>query len=165
MKILTVLTGALIIAGCAQGDASADRAGEDERDIAMVERMNQIPAKPIEPEPLTHAVSEAHDLSGAGCDFVPEGQSDPVLIALGGRAYFKLEDEMVVLTGDTAAQSMPYGGWSRYVGLTNWLEFSRDSSAQTAASEESWTAPGQLVIHDAKERVVYRASGAVECGA
>lgn len=74
------------------------------------------------------------------------------------RAAIKPGKEVVILASDPGSTRMPSGTWSHYVGKEHALTLTRQSPG---SDESNWT--GKLVITDAKDQVVYEATGLVQC--
>lgn len=163
--LILIASASLAAAACSQEAPPVDKAREDAADVAQVQRMNQIPVIPITPQEVTFKDIEQNDLFGMGCTFTPPGGADPVFVGQEKKGWLKLEGQIVELTSDRSSEKMPYKSWTKYIGLENWLTLSRDGAAQTPSGSETTDAPGEIVIHDAADKVVYRKAGTVSCGA
>lgn len=157
------LSSSLLIAACSAG--APEEAVSDASAIAMVEELSEPSVVPIAPQPITFEDIEKNDLFGAGCAFVAPGATEPILLTQNEKGWFKLEGRIVELSSDRSSDPMPFATWSKYVGLDNWLTLSRDNAQEQQTGDEVASAPGELVIHDANEHVVFRSVGEVECGA
>ena len=151
------------LAGCAD-EPPSDPAADAEA-IAKAERMSAPPRIMIEPQPITFADIEENDLFGAGCNAMIEGADDPVFLAQEKKGWIKLEGRIVELTSDRSSDPLPYDTWTKYIGLENWLEMERDAARKTRSGDETVAAPGEIVIHDSADRVVFRSNASIDCGA
>ncbi|WP_157083212.1 hypothetical protein [Novosphingobium lentum] len=160
---LLLLTGA-----CHGGDYDkAQQAARDARDIAAVNAANNVkpPPQPLAPQPILYPDIEQGQLHGTGCAFVADGGGmGAVAMTQDKRAAIKLKDVLVILASDPGSTRMPEHSWSRYVGKQYALTLTRvDSGGGKAGSDAQF--PGQLVITDPYDQVVYQAKGLVQCRA
>ncbi len=167
MRAHVILAALLACAACSQPQASATKAQTDAQDVAQVERLNTPPAIPIEPQPITMADLERYDLFGVGCYFLDRrGDKPPMLfLAADEKGWLKLGGEMVQFSSDRSSIQLPYLSWSKYVGLARTVELDRKASAARSTGPETETAPGTIIIRDERDQVVFKRSGAIECGA
>jgi hypothetical protein len=167
MRLIAILAGALICAACSPPQGEATSAASDARDVAQVERLSTPPAMPLTPQPITFADLEKYDLFGVGCYFLDgKGDKAPMLfLAADEKGWLKLESEMVELSADRSSTELPYLSWSKYVGLARTVELQRNGAAARSTGPETETAPGTIIIQDAKGRVVFKRSGSIDCGA
>lgn len=166
-RTLVALAGAaFVLAGCGQdpeqqAERKAENAAEVARDVAMVERMNRVEAKPILPQGFSADDIARYDL-GRGCEFRIQGGDDaPVFVAQRERGYLKIDGELQTLAAKGGSAELPGGARSIYVGLDHWIELV--AQAGEGGDEQSW--PSRLVIHDSQERVAYDKLGRVACDA
>ena len=145
----------------------ASKEASDAKAVAQVERLSTPPAMPLSPQPITFADIEKHDLFGAGCYFLDgKGEKLPMLfLASEAKGWLKLEGEIVELSADRSSTEQPYLSWSKYVGLAQTVQLERNSAAARPTGPETETAPGTITIRDASDRVVFKRSGAIDCGA
>lgn len=164
MRSFPVLTLALAASGC--GDEPEPSASEAARAVAMVERAQERhpPVEPMKPQAVTRADIGKAEFFGAGCGFAPDGQKEAVLYTGEARGLIKLEGELVVLAADSGSAEFPYGTREAYTGRSFELRLIKAPGEGAPASEESVWWPSQLTVLDQWDRVLYRASGSLECG-
>ena len=162
MKYLAAVA-LLTLFGCSE-EPRSDPAADAEA-VAKAERMSAPPRIMLDPQPITFADIEENDLFGAGCSAIVEGADDPVFYGQDKKGWIKLEGQIVELTADKSSPELPYMAWEKYIGLENWLTIKREGGSETQTGEEVTSAPGQIVIHDYKDRVVFRSAASIECGA
>ena len=129
----------------------------DRHAIAMAEEMSEPPAMPISPEPITRTEVRQLNLPSGGCRFMLPSSADPVLLAQAKKGWIKLDGKIVELVSDRTSLPLPDGAWSKYIGLANWLTIALDRKGAPGG--------GEIVIHEARDRVVFRARGTLECAA
>lgn len=56
---------------------------------------------------------------------------------------------------------LPGGARSTYVGLASWIDLVRLPDDGSGSDGLNW--PARLVVHDAQERVAFRADGSMTC--
>jgi hypothetical protein len=161
------LFAALLASACSSPDVPVRNPASDARAIAKVERLNTVPAMAIAPQPITFADIERNDLFGAGCYFLDgSGEARTMLfLASDQKGWLKLEGRIVALSADRGSDKLPYSTWTKYVGLANTVRLTRDAVGERQTGPETASAPGTIVIRDAKDRTVYKRSGIIECGA
>lgn len=156
----TALIALLSLSAC-DLTSPEERAAADARDVAAVEAANKRlpPAKALTPQPILFPDIRAASLYDPGCAFVAEGGGlGAIVMTEAKRAAIKPGKDVVILASDPGSTQMPSGTWSRYVGKENALTLTRQSPG---SDESNWT--GKLVITDAKDQVVYEATGLVQC--
>ncbi|MEE4450027.1 hypothetical protein [Novosphingobium resinovorum] len=157
---MAVLAIALaLLAGCGEEDP-AKRAAEDAHDVAMVERMSREPFKPIVPIPITQTDIARYGLDKPGCRFGKKGQA-PVFIATRDEAFMRVGGDLKRYAARDLAADLPGGARTTYVGLSSWVDLVRQPDAGVPSDQYTW--PARLIVHDAQERVAYRADGTVTC--
>ncbi|MEZ5744405.1 MAG: hypothetical protein R3D89_11955 [Sphingomonadaceae bacterium] len=154
----------LALTGCVKVEERSTPA-EDAQAVAKVERLSTPPVLPITPQPITFPDIEENNLFGAGCAALVEGVKDPIFLGSDEQGWLMLEGEIVRLSADQSSESLPFAAWSKYIGQENWLTITRDAEEEQQTGDEVWSAPGEIVIHDFADRVVYRARASIECGA
>lgn len=157
----------LACAACSPPQGEAAKAASDQHAVAETERLNTPPAIPVDPQPITMADLERYDLFGVGCYFLDgKGDKAPMLfIGHDDKGWFKLEGEMVELSSDRSSTELPYLSWSKYVGLARTVQLDRDEALARSTGPETETAPGTIIVRDERDQVVFKRSGAIECGA
>lgn len=166
--VVSLLALMVMLAACADEPSPAEKAREDARAIAMVERAQNTapPPVPIEPQPITAADIEKNNLYGAGCSLVPVTQpgGDPVLIANERRALMKLGGRFVTFAADPGSGPLALGARSHYVGKAQSLFVQKTPGDGTRLGEESIRWDGSVVVRDAHDQLVYTTSGEIICG-
>jgi len=164
-KAMAVLLGFWFLSGCGGEQEAKSKAAEDAEDVAMVERMNRTPFKPIRPEPFTSDDLDRYDLGRAGCVFRPgeNPQEPPLFVTQQDRGYIKIAGRLQPLAAKAGSAELPAGARSTYVGLDNWIELVSQAGPESSqpAGTQAW--PSRLVIHDAEERVAFDSRGHVFC--
>lgn len=156
----TALITVLALSSCNR-PSPEERAAADARDVAAVEAANKQrpPAKLITPQPILFPDIRAASLYAPGCAFVAEGGGlGAIVMTEAKRAAIKPGKDVVILASDPGSTQMPSGTWSRYAGKEHALTLTRLSPG---AVDSNWTA--KLVITDARDQVVYDATGLVQC--
>jgi hypothetical protein len=166
-KAMMLLAGLAVLGGCGAKDQPQRKQADDARDIAMVERMNQTPFRPIQPEPFTADDLARYGLAGDGCTFRRGERADDqaLFVAQQDRAYIKVGGVVTPLAVKGGSAELPSGAHSTYIGLDSWIELVAQAGQeeQGRAGNRSW--PSRLVIHDAAQRVAFDARGQVSCDA
>lgn len=165
-KAIGVLLGLAFLSGCGGGDREAQRkASDDAKDVALVEKLNRVPFKPILPEPFEAEDIARYDLARSGCMFRPGDNPNekPLFVAQEDRGYLKIEGKLYPLSVKSGSAELPSGAHSTYIGTQNWIELVAQAGDQgtTVNGAQSW--PSRLVIHDSSERVGFDAVGQVRC--
>ena len=163
-----LLPALFLLTGCGSGDDDKRTTASDDRDIAMVEKaqMQLPPVQSVQPQPITLAESQAHNLFGAGCVFVPQADAtDPILVTNTQRAAVKLDGKVQLLASDTGGEAMPLGTWAHYVGKTHSLTIGKAAGEGADAGEGGTRWDGTVTIRDADDRIAWRGDGLLECGA
>lgn len=166
-RTVWAMVGLALLAGCGEDTPPQAKAVDDAKDVAMVERMNQPPFRPIRPEPFTAADIGQYDLARAGCMFRPGDKESeaPLFIAQHDRGYLKIEGKLLPLAVRTDSAELPAGAHSTYIGTQNWVELVAQAGDGGAGSGPGKAWPSRLVIRDANERVAFNAIGQVSCAA
>ena len=101
------------LSGCGPAAPSEAQKRSDAADVAAVEAIQKVapPIRPITLQPITLAEIEAKNLSGAGCSFSTASPSQPLALALVGRALIKLDDHIDMLISDNGGTRLEAGAW------------------------------------------------------
>ncbi|WP_159975647.1 MULTISPECIES: hypothetical protein [unclassified Novosphingobium] len=163
-KTVVVLAALAFLAGCGK-ENPAQEASEDARDVAMVEKMSKAPFKPILPIAITGEDIERYGLDKPGCSF-RKGQgankaADPLFIAGKDEGFMRVGADLKRFSAKDVSADLPGGARSTYVGLSSWIDLVRLPDAGTGGNDLNW--PARLIIHDAQERVAFRADGTMTC--
>jgi hypothetical protein len=161
----TVLAGAVLLTGCGDSKNAATSPQDAERDVAMVERMNQTPFKAIRPQPFTRDDLARYDLERAGCMFRPgdKGDAPPLFVAQQDRGYLKVDGTLQPLSVKSGSAELPSGAHSTYMGLDSWIELVAQAGEEGLLPDGRQAWPSRLVIHDAEQRVAFDVRGRVSC--
>jgi hypothetical protein len=165
-KAMVVTVLALVaLSGCGGGKSQAKKAAHDAQDVALVEKLNKVPFKPIRPEPFTADDIDRYDLARSGCMFRPgeNPAEQPLFVAQADRGYLKIDGKLEPLAVKGGSAELPSGAFSTYIGMSNWIELVAQAGNQGSGpgGKDSW--PSRLVIHDASERVAFDSLGQVSC--
>lgn len=163
-KTLVTLAALAFLAGCGK-ENPAQEAAEDARDVAMVEKMNQAPFKPTLPIAITGEDVERYGLDKPGCVF-RKGQGaakaeDPIFIAGKDEGFMRVGTDLKRFSAKDVSADLPGGARTSYVGLSSWIDIVRLPDAGTGSDGLTW--PARLIVHDAQERVAFRADGTMTC--
>lgn len=162
MRRYAIVMAALgILTGCGQ-ETPAEQAAEDARDIAMVERMSREPFKPIVPIAITPEDIDGYGLDKPGCSFAKDkAGTGPIFIATSTEGFMRIGRDFKRFAAKGTSADLPGGARTTYVGLSSWVDIVRLPDEGTASDADTW--PARLIIHDAQERVAYRADGIMRC--
>lgn len=162
---LAALLGVVLVSGCHGDEAPRHKAADDARDVAMVQRMNQTPFRPIRPEPFSADDLAQYDLARSGCAFRPGNNPDepPLFVAQSDRGFLKLGGVLKPLAVKTGSAELPSGAHAIYMGMDNWIELVAQAGGEGAGPDGKKAWPSRLVIHDAEQRVAFNAAGQVSC--
>lgn len=161
MMAASALLAGMPLAGCDKADPTQGAAA-DARDVAMVERMNREPFRPIVPGAIGPTEVARYGLDRPGCRFRKGGVGDPLFIATGDVGFMRVGDAVQRYAAKGESAVLPGKARSTYVGLASWIDLARLPDSGTGGNQERW--PARLIIHDAQERVAYTADGVVTCG-
>lgn len=148
------------LSACGEEGASHDPA-KAARDVAMVEKMSKEPFKPILPVVITQVDIERYGLDKPGCSFHKNRDKDPLFIAGKDEAFMRVGAELKRFSAKDVSADLPGGARSTYVGLASWIDLVRLPDDGSGSDALNW--PARLIVHDAQERIAYRADGRVNC--
>jgi hypothetical protein len=163
-----VFLAVLAVCGACSPSGSQEReAVSAAKAVAEVERLSTPPAMPLTPQEITFSDIEKYDLFGAGCYFLDgSGAKAPMLfLASDEKGWLKLDGEMIQFSADRSSTELPYLSWSKYVGLARSVQLDRTSAAARSTGPETESAPGEITVRDERDRVVFKRSGSIDCGA
>lgn len=163
--LAATLLALALLGGCGDDKASQPKVVDDARDVAMVQRMNQAPFRPIRPQPFTAEDLAQYDLARNGCTFRPGNKPDepPLFVAQSDRGYLKLAGVLQPLSVKSGSAELPSGAHATYVGLDNWIELVAQAGGEGVGPDGKTAWPSRLVIHDAEQRVAFNVVGQVSC--
>ena len=164
-KTIGVLLGVALLGGCGKHEEPKPRINDDAQAVAMVERMNQAPVKPIQPQPLTPEDLARYGLAQSGCAFRPgdDPGAAPLFVGQADRGFLKVEGVLQPVVAKSGSAELPSGAHSTYVGLDGWIELLAQAGEDGKGADGTQTWPSRLVIHDAQQRVSFNAIGRVSC--
>lgn len=162
MKVmfLSAVIAGVLVSGC-KDNQSRRKAAQDAKDVAMVERMSREPFKPIVPMPIAETDVTRYGLDRASCAFRKPGEADPIFLGGSDEGFLRIGDDLKRFAAKQDSAQFPGNAKSGYIGLTSWIDISRQPDAGTDGSQTNW--PARLVIHDSLERVAFMADGTMTC--
>lgn len=168
-----VLLCPLLLAACGEPELPPEqREMAEERAIAAVEAAQTIPPVPVTPEPILSADIERYDLFGAGCNFMPaDGMAQspdgegPLVVAMGGAGYIKVDGEIHRLAPDAGSPELPVGARGKYDGREYALILDLASEEGERSGMETIDYPARLELHDSRDQTVFAVNGTAQCGA
>ncbi|VWX51499.1 hypothetical protein [Novosphingobium sp. 9U] len=165
MRAWLAVLGVAVLAGCDGNDDPQHKAADDAHDVALVERLNQPPFKPVLPQAFTTEDIARYDLARAGCMFRPGNKADeaPLFVAQEDRGYLKIDGKLRPLAVKSGSAELPSGAHSTYIGTSNWIELVAQAGGEGSGPGGAKAWPSRLVIHDANERVAFDSLGQVSC--
>ena len=178
MRVLLVLAGTALLAGCGDDVSPDEQAAADERDIAMVENANKAmpPLRLVSPEPILLPDIERYDLLGEACSYAPGTSLGARVIAREADAFMKIDGEIERFAADPGARELPMHTRSVYNSKDYSLVLALGDGGSEAAGEgntesASPTSPtdgrsnheGSVTLRDAYGRVVYEGVGLAQC--
>lgn len=167
MKAWLAVLSVAALAGCGGDKDPQRKAADDAHDVALVERLNQPPFKPVLPQAFTAEDIARYDLARSGCMFRPGNKPDepPLFVAQEDRGYLKIEGKLRPLAVKSGSAELPSGAHSTYIGTSNWIELVAQAGGEGRGPDGAKAWPSRLVIHDANERVAFDSLGQVSCNA
>lgn len=159
-KTILVLAGFALLSGC-KGENSADDGATQAKDVAMVERMSKEPFQPIIPAAITSDDVARYGLDKPGCTFRKGESKDALFVAGKDEGFMRIGPDLKRYSAKEASADLSGGARSSYVGLGSWVDFVRLPDGDTGGGETKW--PARLIVHDAQERVAFRADGMMTC--
>ncbi|MEZ5682509.1 MAG: hypothetical protein R3E14_14565 [Erythrobacter sp.] len=152
----------LSLAACSSEPNEAERKAA----VAEVEANQEAPAEVLEPRPILYPDIEKNGLYGAGCSFAPDGGGlGAVALAMADEGYMKRGEEILQFAADKGSDELPYLARRKYDGKDYSFSLDLDRDSEAPSGEETSDYSGTLTVRDGKDRVVYSATGIVQCGA
>lgn len=147
---------AALLTAC-QSPSPEEQAAADARAVARVEAAQEMkpPVQPVMPEPVPLTARKVFKLSEAGCDFRsdPQPGAEPLLIAGRAKAVLRINGQPAILAADSGSPELPFGARVKYSGRQHWAQLTREPA----------TGEGTLILRDRYDRVVYAATGPLDC--
>lgn len=171
MRAITILA-LLALAACTPDPSPAEKAAQDARDVAAVERASRMrpPPENLVPEPITPADMEARDLFGGRCAMMHPSGAHAVAFGMRDDGYFKREGELVRLGADKGSPQQPFQSWVKYDGREYAMRLRilgerEGTESQSVADGAKGTGeyPGELVIRDRFDRPIFEMRGTIRC--
>lgn len=159
---LVISLGVLALAACSSEPDEAERQAA----VAEVVANQEAPPEVLEPRPILYPEIEKYGLYGAGCNFAPdEGGLGAIALAMADEGYMKRGEEILHFAADKGSDELPYLARRKYDGKDYSFSLELDRASGAPSGEETSDYSGALTVKDGKDRVVYRATGIVQCGA
>lgn len=158
-KIMVLATLSLL-AACQKQDPVEEFA-EDQKDVAMVERMSRPPFRPVIPKPITEVDMARYGLGHRGCLFTAKGGKAPIFVAGPDEGFMHTAGDLDRYAARTSSAELAGKARSTYTGLDNWIDIIRLPDAGTGSSDVHW--PARLMLHDPQKRVAFMADGMMDC--
>lgn len=139
-----LIAATLLLGACAEELSPAERAAQDERAIAMVEKANSaLPRlREVVPEPIMLPDIESHAMLGAACNYAPGTSLATRVIARPVDAFIKLDGEILRLAADPGSRALPAGSRSLYDGREHTLQLLIEEGSASESDEEIAAATG-----------------------
>lgn len=165
LPIIASLGATLTLVACAPEQTAEQKAAADAADIAAVERAQQVPPEPIDPQPIAFADIEKNDVFGASCSFIPEtGGTDPIVLAMERAGWMKIKGEMMRFAPDAGSAALPLGARGRYTGTKYAYTLDIAEGEGKQAGSETMDFPARFVVTDERDQIAYEANGTAQCG-
>lgn len=165
MRAAAILPLALLAAACAEdGRSPAEKARQDDADVAAVKAAQVPPPSPVTPERILYPDIERYKLHGAGCNFAPEGSMAAIALAQPAHGYMKIDGKLEAFAPDAGSGDGPLGTKGKYTaGAWSFvLDLAEEEGKQSGS--ETVNFPARLVLRNDRDQIVYEASGVAQCG-
>lgn len=165
MRVALILSLALATAACGEPEMSpAEKARQDEADVAAVKAAQVPPAAPVNPDPILYPDIEKYDLFGAGCNFAPKGSIGAIAFAQPAHGYMKIDDKLVAFAPDAGSGDLPLGAKGKYTagGYSFTLDVAQEEGEQVGS--ETVDFPAKFVLRNDRDQIVYESMGLAQCG-
>jgi hypothetical protein len=161
----SILIALAALAAC-KGDPPPDeRAAEDQRDVAMVERANNAlpPLEEVVPEPLTAGDIERYDLLGEACSYAPGTSLAMRVFARQADAFVKIGKEVERFAADPGSRELPQHSRSLYNSKNYSLRLIITGTGNPSG-QDKLDYDGHVELRDVHGRVIYEGTGLARCG-
>ena len=156
-----VLLAAIGLAACGGEPDAGEQDIIDQQAISEVEQANAAspPLEEVVPDPILYPDIERHDIYGATCSYAPGTSLGARVIARQADAFMKIDGEIVRFAADPGARQLAMETRSLY----NSREYSLRLDLKGEPGEGG-TLEGEIALRDRYDRIVYRGTGAAQCG-
>lgn len=162
MRTYILSLACLAVAACEAQPEPVDKAAQDARDVAMVEKAQKMrpPPEDLIPEIITDADLEEKDVLGGFCAMQHPSGLHYLAVVRPDDGWIKLDGELVRLSPDKGSPQQPYGTWAKYDGR----EYSMRMRVTAGDAEmEPGASPGELLVRDSFDREVFSISSQIDC--
>ena len=165
MRLAPIAIAALLAASCGKDEPSpAEQARMDEADVRAVEAAQVPPPTPIEPDRITMADIEKHDMFGAGCSFAPGKSIAAIALLQEERGFMKIDGSVVRFAPDAGSGDLPLGAKGKYTGGAWSFVLDVASEEGRQSGSETIDYPARFVLRNDHDQVVFEADGTAQCG-
>ena len=155
MRRKLALVVVLALAAC--HEPAEKRARQDAEAVMAVEKIQQVepPLLELKPEPLGVRDLKVTGLTGAGCAFRAgdDGAAEPIVRTNDKAAIMKLMGGIVAFASDPGGTKLPSGSWTHYVGKAHSMRLEPGAEG----------GPATFTLRDPQDRVVFSATGRLDC--
>lgn len=106
---------------------------------------------------------ERYEIYGASCAYAEGTSLGAKVIAQNEDAFMKLNGEVIRFIADPGSSELPYGSRSAYTGDAYSLDLDISGDGMQSG-EEVMEYAGTIELRDGNGEVIYRVTGAVQCG-
>lgn len=159
----------MLVTLTACGPSAEEQAREDAEAIAAVNAaQNRIPPiKALAPQQFTAEDFARMDDKGASCAFylgsAPEARA--IMVARPHFGWMKVDRELIQMTSDSGSGAGPLGTYTRYAGRENTVRIEAQNPDRMGSTAPQQVIPGQLMVRDRWDRVIFAAAGELRCAA
>lgn len=160
-----LLIAVLALAGCGEPELSpAEKARQDEADIAAVKATQVPPPSPVSPDVIGAPDIEKYDLYGAGCAFAPEQSIGAIALVDGTRGSMKIDGKLIPFAPDAGSGDLPLGAKGKYTagGFSFTLDLAEEEGKQSGM--ETTDFPARFVLRNDRDQIVFESNGTAQCG-
>jgi hypothetical protein len=157
------LAALLPLAACKP--APEERAERNQRDVAMVQKTNNMPPPLVEvvPEPIGAPEMQRYDLSGPACNYAPGTSFGTLVIARADDAFMKIGGKIQRFAADPGARELPQKTRSLYNSREYSLKLGVNGEGKPTPGQPAADYEGAVTLYDPHGRVVFEGSGLARC--